>query len=183
MTPLGCAGWARATMRIAVGLLAAAALLVLVVGLPWALCHYIGWPLLDHVPGFTELKARLVAPLLPTTLLDILAFACWLIWAIFVIDVARSGVVAAQGVRGRQLRIGGPVRRTAGALVAAIFLAVVGGRAAVASTAAETHSVTPTATTTSAVAPATSPGTVTITEIVHPPINDVHDSLWHVAER
>jgi DNA-binding SARP family transcriptional activator len=170
-------------MRIAAGILAAAALLVLVVGLPWALCRYIGWPLPDHVPDLNELRSRLLAPLSPTTLLDILACACWLIWVIFVIDVARSGVVAAQGMRGRQLRIGGPVRRTAGGLVAAIFLAVLGGRAAVASTAAETHSAMHTAPTISAIAPAAGPETVTITEIVRPPTNGVHDSLWRVAER
>jgi DNA-binding SARP family transcriptional activator len=184
MTSLGCAGWARATARIVVGLLSAAALFVLVVGLPWALCRYVGWPLPDHVPSLAELRAELLAPLSPSTLLDILACACWLTWAIFVVDVACCAFVAAQGVRGRQLRIGGPVRRAAGGLVAAVLLAVVGGRAAIASTAAATHPAMHTATTMSATAaPIAGPGTVTVTEIVRPPSNGVHDSLWHVAER
>lgn len=172
--------WGRAAARIVTGLLAATALLVLVAGLPWALCRYIGWPLPDHVPSLSELKSQLLASFSPSMLLDILACACWLTWAVFVTDVACCAFVAARGVR---LRTGGPVRRAAGSLVAAILLAVVGSRAATASTATGTQPATVTSTISATATPTTGSGTVTVTETVRPPHDGVHDSLWRVAER
>ncbi|HET6213020.1 MAG TPA: hypothetical protein VFE14_09125, partial [Micromonosporaceae bacterium] len=118
--------------RVLRGLIAAAVLLALVAGLPWALWHYIGWPLPNHVPTWAEVQGVLLGPMTTTFLLDFLACLCWITWAAFTIDVlrctvdlARSGFDAA---RLPDVSAAGPVHALAGVLVGAVLLAVLGNR-------------------------------------------------------
>lgn len=59
--------------RLVRGLLAAAVLAALLAGLPWALTHFVGWPLPDHVPSWVEVQGVLLGPMTTTFLLDFLA--------------------------------------------------------------------------------------------------------------
>jgi len=68
------AGMFRFVGRVLRGLIAAAVLLALVAGLPWALWHYVGWPLPNHVPTWAEVQGVLLGPMIMTiipVLLDI----------------------------------------------------------------------------------------------------------------
>src|SRR5882757_1057980 len=85
--------------RLLQGLIAAVVLAALVVGLPWALVHYVGWPLPHHIPTVPELQGFLLAPMSTTFLLDFLACACWIAWFAFTLDVLRCMVEVARGAR------------------------------------------------------------------------------------
>ncbi|MBI0382083.1 hypothetical protein JBE27_38920, partial [Streptomyces albiflaviniger] len=65
-------------------LLAALLLLILAVGIPWGLVRFVGWPLPDHLPTWTEIQDLLLTPLSGTFLLNILACLLWPTWALFV---------------------------------------------------------------------------------------------------
>lgn len=198
--------------RLLRGLVAAAVLLALVAGLPWALWHYVGWPLPSHVPTWAEVQGVLLGPMTTTFLLDFLACLCWITWAAFTIDVlrctvdlARSGFDAA---RLPEFSAAGPIHALAGVLVGAVLLAVLGNRptpapAASLSTALGTGSqVVATAPTWQQLVPGgeavvrnaafatNTTGVGGVSAPAHPesvvvlaPQNGVHDSLWRIAER
>jgi DNA-binding SARP family transcriptional activator len=119
--------------RVLRGLIAAAVLLALVAGLPWALWHYIGWPLPDHVPTWAEVETVLLGPMTPTFLLDFLACLCWLVWAAFVLDVMHCAAQAARdgmrAARWPQISPRRPVHALAEVLISAILLSILGSRA------------------------------------------------------
>jgi DNA-binding SARP family transcriptional activator len=125
-------GTLRWVGRVLRGLIAATVLAALVVGLPWALWHYIGWPLPDHVPTWAEIETVLLSPMTATFLLNFLTCLCWLVWAAFVIDVARCTVQAVRdGVRAArwpQVSARRPLHALAAVLVSAILLSVLGNR-------------------------------------------------------
>ncbi len=123
---------ARTTTRLLrlVGALAAlAALAALLVGVPWGLVTFIGWPLPDHLPTGDEIEAALLNPLSVTMLLDLLACIAWPVWLAFVLDVARCVPDAVRGVRPPAI---GPVHALAGLLVAAAAFGLLPPRAPVA---------------------------------------------------
>lgn len=194
------------------GLLAAVVLAALVVGLPWALVHYVGWPLPHHVPTGPALQGFLLGPMNTTFLLDFLACACWIAWFAFTLDIARCTADIARGARWPDLSAASPFRTLAAVLVGAVLLSVLGNR----STPAPSSSVSTALGTGSpavAGAPAwqhtTSPSTFTVRQaafttsaaegaisgahqrvaahpvsvIVRAPANGVHDSLWRIAQR
>lgn len=120
--------------RVLRGVIASAVLLALVAGLPWALWHYIGWPLPNHIPTWAEAQGVLLGPMTTTFLLDFLASLCWITWAAFTIDVLRCTVdLARSGFDAARLpdsSAAGPVHALAGVLVGAVLLAVLGNRPA-----------------------------------------------------
>ncbi|HEU0089844.1 MAG TPA: BTAD domain-containing putative transcriptional regulator [Pseudonocardiaceae bacterium] len=182
----------RISGRLLGALLALTLLGVLLVGVPWGLWHYIGWPLPTHMPTVDELEAFLLTPLSATTLLDLLACFAWPLWLIFVIDVARCVPSALRGVRMPPV---GPVHALAAFLVAAGVLGLISPRAPAGSSlpitpVAATAPITP--------APALPPPPVAhaLTEqppapprdepgivIVRAPTHGIYDSLWRIAER
>ncbi|MCP2304058.1 DNA-binding transcriptional activator of the SARP family [Actinokineospora globicatena] len=103
-------------------------LATLVGGLPWALTHFIGWPLPDHVPSWTEIEGALLGPMTSGFLLDVLACAAWLVWGLFVLDVARAAILIARDTRIPDLSTAGPVHRIAAVLVGAILISLLGQR-------------------------------------------------------
>ncbi|WP_235922131.1 BTAD domain-containing putative transcriptional regulator [Lentzea tibetensis] len=127
------AGTLRFVGRVLRGLIAAAVLLALVAGLPWALWHYIGWPLPDHIPAWAEVEALLLGPMTATFLLDFLACLCWPVWAAFVLDVIGCAAQATRdGMRAAhrpQASARGPGHALAAVLISAILLPILGNRA------------------------------------------------------
>ncbi|GAB2790616.1 BTAD domain-containing putative transcriptional regulator [Amycolatopsis magusensis] len=186
--------------RAARGLLAAALLVALVAGLPWALIYGVGWRLPDHLPGLQEIGAVLMAPMSSSFLLDTLACLAWLLWLVFLAHLAACALEVARGARWPDLRAQtGPVRRVAAVLVGAVLIAVL-GRTATAAPAAPAGAARPVGHAPVAVtAPArtmpvvsehagTQPSQGQLpaepgTERVRPPQDGVHDSLWRIARR
>ncbi|MFS8104665.1 transcriptional regulator [Lentzea alba] len=111
------------------GLLAAAVLVALLAGLPWALTHFVGWPLPDHLPSWAEVQGLLLGPMTTTFLLDFLACTTWLVWTFFTLDVARCAVEVARDARMPDLSAAGPVHRIAAVLVGAVLISILGQRA------------------------------------------------------
>ncbi|WP_434447675.1 BTAD domain-containing putative transcriptional regulator [Lentzea sp. E54] len=206
-------GGVRILGRIARSLIAAAVLLALVVGLPWALWHYIGWPLPDLVPTWDEVQIMLLSPMTPTFLLDVLACLCWITWAAFSIDVlrcatdlARDGIDAA---RSSDWSASGPVHALAGALVGAVLVSVLGNRLTPAPAASSSAALvsgsqvvatapawhTPAHDAEAEILRATFTSYAPDTErvpsgraypesvVVLAPHDGVHDSLWRIAQR
>ncbi|MGO1053683.1 BTAD domain-containing putative transcriptional regulator [Crossiella sp. CA198] len=196
--------------RMLRGLLAAVVLLALVTGLPWALVHFVGWPLPDRIPTWDEAEATLLNPMSARFLLNTLACLCWIVWFLFTIDITRCAVDAARGITWPEVRPTGPLRGLAAALVGTIALTLLGNRTSAAppaTAAVLTGDLTPVAVTAplhprppqpsatihqrdtmtldwSAPAP---PGTVKATEEVRLPhiqgATVVYDSLWRIADR
>ncbi|NKQ59015.1 transcriptional regulator [Amycolatopsis sp. K13G38] len=181
----------RLLSRTLRGLIAAAVLLTLEAGLPWALCHYIGWPLPDHIPVWAEVEGVLLAPMTTTFLLDVLACLCWIVWAVFTLDVARCTVDAARGginpTRVADLSATGPMRALAGLLIGAILVAVLGHRPAAASTVGQhivaTASAWPSSTPTGPVPTVQAAAAQPASVVVLAPRNGIHDSLSRIAQR
>ncbi len=178
---------------VALGLLAA-----LVAGLPWVLVYGVGWPLPDHLPSLDELGSVLMAPMSTHLLLDILACLLWVLWLVFVLDVAACVVDTARGSRHpHQRRKAGPVRRVAAVLVGALLVAVL-GRSAIAAPATTVAAARPISAAPAAAIsragtmpvadehPASRPSPLPSqpgSERVRPPEDGVHDSLWRIAQR
>jgi DNA-binding SARP family transcriptional activator len=204
-------GTVRLVGRLLRGLIAAVALAALVVGLPWALVHYVGWPLPHHVPTWPELQIFLLSPMSTTFLLDFLACACWLVWFAFTVDVLRCTIDIARSMRWPDLSDAGPMHTLAGVLVGAVLLSVLGNRPAAApsgtlsgawgtespvvatapawqnpaspSTVTVRQAVFTTPIADSALTDASTPAPSTpVSVIVRAPENGVHDSLWRIAQ-
>ncbi len=178
---------------VELGLLAA-----LVAGLPWALVYGVGWPLPDHLPSLDELGAVLMAPMSTRLLLDVLACLLWVLWLVFVLDVAACGLDIARGARWPHLPgRAGPLRRVAAVLVGSLLVAALGRTATAAAPIPADASRSVTATPAEVISPArTVPAadehpaggsaefrTPRGTERVRPPEDGVHDSLWRIAQR
>lgn len=106
---------------------ASSVLLAVLIGLPFALSHYVGWPLPDEVPSWAALSVVLTQPMSASFLIDGLACVCWLSWAAFVLDVGLRAADVLRGVRWPNLAA---VRSPAAVLVGSIVLGVLGNRAA-----------------------------------------------------
>ncbi|HEY0806883.1 MAG TPA: transcriptional regulator, partial [Pseudonocardiaceae bacterium] len=187
------------------GLLALLVLLVLVAGLPWALVHFVGWPLPDHVPTWGEIQAVLLNPMSAQFLLNTLAMLSWIVWFFFVLDVARCTVDAARGITWPQVRPPGPLQGLAAALIGTIVLTMLSNRTSYTPPTTSltlTSDLAPIAVTAplhpsparpAPVAQQTTPiidraapapaGMVAVTDEVRLPHDGVYDSLWRVAQR
>ncbi|MBB5801300.1 DNA-binding SARP family transcriptional activator [Saccharothrix ecbatanensis] len=184
------------------GLLAFTGLTALLVGLPGALIHFVGWPLPDHIPTVDEIQALLFSPMNARVLLDALACLCWIVWFFFALDVLRCTVEAALGVTWPVVHRTGPLNGLVAALVGTIVVTLLTNRA---------HGAPPASTSVASAHPAavSAPlhpgavrlvaaqhadpagapvaaapsGMVQVTEEVRVPQNGIHDSLWRVSER
>ncbi|WP_285500668.1 BTAD domain-containing putative transcriptional regulator [Actinokineospora sp. NBRC 105648] len=192
---------ARVLGRLVQGLGATAVLATLVVGIPWGLIHYIGWPLPDHVPRWDEIQATLLSPMSTSFLLNVLTCVLWPVWARFTWDVVASGVDAARLAQWPEIHTG-PLRAVAGVLVGAIVFSVIGHRTPVFAPAAPT-SDRPVASTAAAVSLVPGPSVRPLafasqkvpeaeprplvaapgTAVVRAPSGGVYDSLWRIAAR
>jgi DNA-binding SARP family transcriptional activator len=128
-------GTLRFVGRVLQGLVAATVLVALVAGLPWALVHFIGWPLPRQIPTWPEIQTVLLSPMSTQFLLDLLACALWILWAKFTFDVLaclpdaiRDGLDAATRTSRHAWQYTGPLHTLAAVLVGAVVLSLFGHR-------------------------------------------------------
>jgi DNA-binding SARP family transcriptional activator len=110
--------------RILKGLCALGLLAVLAAGIPWALWHFIGWPLPRHVPSLAQLGRTLDQRGIPDqALIDALAAVVWVTWAVLVASIAIEVPAALAGRRAPRLPLTGIFQPVTGRLVAAVIVA------------------------------------------------------------
>ena len=84
------------------GLGAFALLVVVIAGIPWALWHFVGWPLPHRVPSAGQVGRALNRHGIPDqALVDALAVVVWIAWATL---VATLLIEVAAALSGRQAR-------------------------------------------------------------------------------
>jgi len=106
------------------GVLALAALVGLAAGVPWALVHFVGWPLPHALPTWAQLRSGLTQHgIADATLLKALACVVWAAWALLVISLAVETPAAVRGRIGRPIRAAGPLQPIVAHLVAAVAIA------------------------------------------------------------
>ena len=106
------------------GLGALAVLVGLVAGVPWALWHFIGWPLPHHLPTAAQVGRALNHQGIPAqALIDALAVVVWLTWATLVASLAVEIPAALSGRHASRLPVAGIFQPVTGRLVAAVVVA------------------------------------------------------------
>ncbi|QFZ24236.1 transcriptional regulator [Saccharothrix syringae] len=123
------------------GLAAAVVLFGLLAGLPWAMVCFVGWPLPDHLPSWSEVQGVLLSPMTTVFLLDVLACAGWVAWARFAFDIVRCTIQVVRGLRLPDPAAAGPVRRIGAVLVGAVLISLLGHRTGFASTGLPTSGI------------------------------------------
>ena len=109
--------------RIVRGLAALAALVALLIGVPWTLWHFIGWPLPHVLPTWEQVSQALNSNGIPDELLfNSLAVVCWAAWAALTVSVVVEVPAAVAGVAARRVPLTGPMQVLARHLVAAVLL-------------------------------------------------------------
>ncbi len=112
------------TIQVLKGLFALLLLVVLVAAVPWALWHYIGWPLPHRLPSFTQFTTALGRHgIANTTLLKALACVMWVAWAVFLLSIAVELDASVRGRAARRLGVARPFQPIAGQLLAAVVVA------------------------------------------------------------
>lgn len=113
-------------VRVLKGLLALVALVALVAAVPWALWHYVGWPLPHGLPSWSQFTTTLGQHgIADATLLKTLAYVVWACWAILAVSVVVELDAAARGRAARRIAVIGPLQPLVGQLLAAIVVAAV----------------------------------------------------------
>jgi len=106
------------------GVVALVLLAGLVAGVPWALWHFIGWPLPHYVPSVAQVGRALNRQGIPAqTLVDALAVVVWLTWATIVASLLVEIPAALAGRHAPRLPIAGLFQPVTGRLVAAVIVA------------------------------------------------------------
>ena len=103
---------------------AIAALLVVVIGVPLALIYFVGWPVPSPRPTMNELGDIFAgrAPIPGDYLVSVLAVIMWLLWTQFVLATAVEVAAAIKGRLASRAPVLPGVQNTAGKLVAAATL-------------------------------------------------------------
>ena len=110
--------------RIARGLGALVLLAVLVGAVPWALWHFVGWPLPHHVPSASQIGRALNRQGIPDqALVDALAMVVWITWGALVVSLAVEVPAALSGRHAPRLPVAGVFQPLTGRLVAAVIVA------------------------------------------------------------
>jgi hypothetical protein len=112
-------------VRLAKGMGALVVLGAIVLGIPWALWHFIGWPLPHTVPDWDQVRRGLDQRGIPDqVLIKALASVVWITWATLVAAIAVEIPAAVAGRTARQLRVVGLFQPLTGRLVAAVIFAI-----------------------------------------------------------
>ncbi|MDT0321459.1 hypothetical protein [Streptomyces millisiae] len=173
--------------------IAAALLLVLLVGIPWGLVHYIGWPLPTRIPSHDDITTALSTQLTISDTLTVLACVLWTAWLMFVVDVARSLRDTSPALSRTHLRPRSPTHALAAALVGMLTLGPFTPVPRITPMAtplilhqphpAQEHEQPATMTLNSAPPSANAAEDARGAVTVLPPRDGVYDSLWRIAER
>ena len=111
-------------VRVIKGLSALVLLAALVAGIPWALWHFVGWPLPHHVPSAAQVGRALNRQGIPDqALVDALAVVVWITWATLVASIAVEIPAALSGHHAPRLPVAGVFQPVTGRLVAAVIVA------------------------------------------------------------
>jgi DNA-binding SARP family transcriptional activator len=111
-------------VRVIKGLSALIFLAALVAGIPWALWHFVGWPLPHHVPTAAQVSRALNHQGIPDqALVDALAVVVWITWATLVASIAVEIPAALSGHHAPRLPLAGVFQPVTGRLVAAVIVA------------------------------------------------------------
>jgi len=106
------------------GLAALAVLVGLVAGVPWALWHFIGWPLPHHLPTAGQVGRALNRQGIPAqSLIDALAVVVWATWVTLVASLAVEIPAALAGRHAPHLPVAGIFQPVTGRLVATVVVA------------------------------------------------------------
>jgi DNA-binding SARP family transcriptional activator/LysM repeat protein len=106
-------------------LAAAAALLLL---LPWALVHFVGWPLPHTVPTWAQTSNALTHHVSPTLIIDVLACLVWLCWLNLTASFLIELIAALARTRAPHLPGLGPGQALAAALITMIGIGALATR-------------------------------------------------------
>ena len=110
--------------HLAKGLAALGLLTVLVAGIPWALWHFVGWPLPHHVPGASQIGRALNHQGIPDqALVDALAVVVWITWATLIASLVVEIPAALSGRHAPHLPVAGVFQPLTGRLVATVIVA------------------------------------------------------------
>lgn len=104
------------------GLVALAALLMFVVGIPYALVIYGNWPF-TGLPNSGRLHDLTDTVVSDSTVFAVLTIAAWMVWAAFTASVLVELGATIRGIQAPRVAFAGPMQRSARILVAAIVLA------------------------------------------------------------
>jgi DNA-binding SARP family transcriptional activator len=116
---------ARMLSRLARGLIGLAALVALLVGIPWGLWRYVGWPLPHAIPTWVQVSAALTSNGVPDELvINALAIVVWIAWADLCLAVAVETAALVRGREALRLPLAGPLQPLAAYLVTTVMLLV-----------------------------------------------------------
>ncbi|MBN9619526.1 MAG: hypothetical protein J0H43_07320, partial [Actinobacteria bacterium] len=104
--------------EVRLGVLGTLGLVVLLVGIPVALCIFVGYPLPRHAPS----KDWLTTSISSTLIIKILACVVWLVWAHFFVCVLTEWRAVRRGRLPGHVMLGGGSQMLARRLVAAALL-------------------------------------------------------------
>lgn len=107
----------RQLVRAGAGLV----LLAGVAGVPAWLVIAFRWPLPDHLPSFAEFQSAITHQVSDRVVLNLIAVATWIIWALFAHAVAAEARDAIRGIRTKPHTLN-PLRVVAGFLISAMML-------------------------------------------------------------
>jgi hypothetical protein len=113
------------TARITRALGALALVGLLVVGIPWALVHYIGSPFPHDLPSWHQIHDTLTTRGIPDdVLLKALAIVVWITWAMLVASLVTEAIGMARGTTSRRVPLASTFQPVARWLVAAIAVGI-----------------------------------------------------------
>jgi hypothetical protein len=104
------------------------------VALPWALTHFVGWPLPRHAPNLATIQVWINHPLTATRFWKGAAVVAWLGWAALIVYLGVQVLSQLGRIRAPRLRVG-PLQGLAAAVAGASVAVVTGGSAHAASVA------------------------------------------------
>src|SRR4051794_4765137 len=108
---------------IARGCAALFLLVVLLVGVPLALAHLVGWPLPSHLPSYDAMLTSVQRTgVSDRSVVKALSIVVWLTWARLAVGVLIEAIGVARSRPPMQLRSLGSAQRLAGGLVASVAL-------------------------------------------------------------
>jgi len=111
--------------KIAKGIGAFVLLVALMVGIPYALWHFVGWPLPHQIPSWPGFAHDLGQRGIPDrTLVDALAVAVWLTWAVLMTSLVAEVPAAIGGRSARRFPLARAFQPLTGRLVATLLVAI-----------------------------------------------------------
>lgn len=177
----------RALLLTVRGVLAAAVAALLLVGLPYGLIRFIGWPLPHRVPSLTQLRIDVTSPILGDQVyLNAIAIVIWLLWLLITVSFALETVALLRGVEIPPIPGLRPTQALAVVLLTAIGITTLMARTAAPAQAAATNAArVPTrapAAATAPVSPGTGPSTDAAAAASSGPADATGPSPTHPAE-